>query len=214
MQHEDRTTKKAQVPTPASSLVRSEPARPRSGASFCSPFAVHRYAFPAPRSLSPRSARAFTLIELVLVVCIVGILASVAIPRMANTLARQRAVAAANRIVSDLRLAQAQARLTSAAKTVQFNVGTSSYRLVGVASPDRKSETYTVYLSREPYEVTLGSANFGGDANLVFDGYGTPDSGGSVVVQGGGHTMTISVDPDSGKATVTDSGGTPVVTAG
>lgn len=207
MPTEECTIKSSHVPTPVPSVVRSTLASPRSGASFRSPF-------PVPRSLLPRSAQAFTLIELVLVVCIVGIMAGVAIPRLANTLARQRAVAAANRIVSDLRLAQAQARLTSAAKTVQFNVGTSSYRLVGVTSPDRKSETYTVFLNREPYEVTLGSANFGGDANLIFDGYGTPDSAGSVVLQGGGHTMTISVDPDSGKATVTDSGGTPVMTSG
>lgn len=214
MQQEERTTKKAQGPTTASSVVRSEPTRLHFGPSYCSLSPVPRSPFSVPGPVPRRSAWAFTLVELVLVVCIVGLLAGVAIPRMANTLARQRVTAAANRIVSDLRLAQAQARLTSAAKTVQFNVGMSRYRLVGVASPDRKSETYTVYLSREPYEVTLGSANFGGDANLVFDGYGTPDSGGSVVVQGGGHTMTISVDPDSGKATVTDSGGTPVMTSG
>lgn len=158
--------------------------------------------------------RAFTLVELVIVACIVAILAGVTIPRMANTLARQRAVAAANRIVSDLRLAQTQARLTSAAKIVEFDIDASCYRLVGVASPDRPSQPYVVYLNREPYHVIVDRVDLDGDTALTFNGFGMPSAGGSIVILGGGHKLTINVDLNTGKATVTDADGAPVTVSG
>lgn len=146
--------------------------------------------------------RGFTLIELVIVVATVAILAAIAIPRMAGTLARRRIEFAAGRVVSDLRLAQRQARLSSASRTVQFDVASNSYRLLGVPSLNGPSGEYTVRLTDTPYEVSVVSASFGGDARLIFDGYGVPDSGGSVVLGSGGNQATISVDPASGTATV------------
>ena len=42
----------------------------------------------------------------------------------------------------------------------------------------------------------------GGDAVVIFDGYGMPDSGGSVDITAGGVTKTIQLDPDTGRAVV------------
>ena len=59
-----------------------------------------------------------------------------------------------------------------------------------------------VDLSVDPYVATILSADFGDDSVIVFDGFGLPDSGGSVVVQVANHKKTIAVDAQTGKPTV------------
>ena len=85
---------------------------------------------------------------------------------------------------------------------MSFDVATNSYRLVGMTDPDRSATEYRVSLSEEPYSANIVSASFGGDAEIIFDGWGAPDSGGSVLVQVGNHQKTIDVSPDTGQASV------------
>lgn len=147
-----------------------------------------------------RFLRGLTLVELVLVACILAILSSIAVPRVAGTLHRHRAEAAADRIAGDLALAQRQARLSSAAQRVAFDTAGHRYRLVGLADPDRPAAEYEVNLAAEPYGVRIISADFGGGAVVTFDGYGQPDHGGTVVVAAGGYTASVRVDAESGRA--------------
>ena len=149
-----------------------------------------------------KRCQGFSLIELVTVVIIIGILASMAIPRFANFTGRQRADAAARRIAVDLSLAQGRAGSSSRSQTVDFNVAGNSYRLIGIPDPDRPGVEYVVSLSDEPYQAELISADFGSDAQVVFDGYGTPDSGGTVIVQWGTIQKTVVLDVNTGKASV------------
>lgn len=146
--------------------------------------------------------RAFSLIELVVVVFVIGVLASIAVPRFARSIARQRAEAAAGRVAADLGLARQQAVTSSASQTVTFYLASDSYILPGVQHLDDSHSDYKVDLTVEPYVARLISADFGGDAEVVFDIYGTPDSGGEVIVAVGGWQKTVTLDEDTGKATV------------
>jgi prepilin-type N-terminal cleavage/methylation domain-containing protein len=149
-----------------------------------------------------RRQPAFTLLELVFVLAIAAILASIAIPRFGGATARQRADAAARRAASDLALARKLARQSSASQTVVFDIGGDSYQLVGVPHPDRPTKEYIVRLAEEPYRAAILSADFSGQKQVVFDGYGVPDSDGTVVIQVGSEQRVITLDVDTGEANV------------
>lgn len=135
-----------------------------------------------------------------MVAAVLAVLAALAIPRYARSVSRWRAGSAAHRIAADIALAQRQARTTSAAQRIEFNVAGSSYTLVGMTHPDRPAQTYTVQLAAEPYLTTVVSVNFGGDSTLIFNGYGLPDSSGEVRISAGGLSYRVWVNADTGRA--------------
>ena len=157
---------------------------------------------PRKRNCARAAALGFSLLEVVLVLLIIGIMASITVPRVAKVLAVQRVEAAAHRIAADLALAQRQARIASTAKKIGFDVAGDSYALSGVRHLSRAGATYTVKLTDEPYGVKLVSANFDGDTELTFDGYGVPDSGGSAVVACSAESYRITVAAQTGAVTV------------
>lgn len=146
--------------------------------------------------------RGFSLLELILVLAIVATLAAIASPRYGYALARYRAEAAARRVAADLELARATAKADSTSVTVMFNLADNRYELIGVTSLDRDFTDAELVLSDEPYRSRLVAAGFNGNQVVVFDGYGVPDSGGTVVVSCGSVTRIVELDQHSGKATM------------
>jgi prepilin-type N-terminal cleavage/methylation domain-containing protein len=151
-----------------------------------------------------RRIRAFTLIELVLVAAIFGLIASIAVPRVAGFVAARHVEAAARRVVADVALAQRQAKFTSFNHKVTFSVADSAYLLPEVFDPDHPGGEYKVELDEEPYSAAIASAELGGDEEIIFDGYGIPDSGGTIVIRCGRYEKTLTVDPDTGRVSVSD----------
>ena len=146
---------------------------------------------------------AFSIVEVVVVVVIIATIASIAIPRYANALTRYRANATAKRITLAFELTKATAKQTSASRTISFNTTNHTCTLVGVQDLDSKNLTdTTIDLQSEPFGATLVSADFNGDTNVIFNGYGVPDSGGSLIIQVGDEQRTIQLDQITGKARV------------
>ena len=135
------------------------------------------------RGLSNSSRRGFSLLELVLVLAIMTTMSAIAVPRYAVSLARYRIDAAAKRVKAELSLARKTAKITGAALTVDVS-------------------DYQAILSESPYRALIVSADFDGDEEIVFDGYGVPDSGGTVTVQVGIMQRTVVVDADTGRSTL------------
>lgn len=142
----------------------------------------------------------FSLLELLLVLAIMATVAAIAAPRYQGALARYRADLAAYRIVADLTQARTSAKAASAPRTVAFSVAGNTYQIPELSSLDGNSGHYNVALSERPYDAGLVSVNFGGDAQIIFNGWGVPDSGGTVILAVGTEQRTVAVDTETGRA--------------
>lgn len=142
------------------------------------------------------------MIDVVLTVLIIGVLAAAAAPRYANSLHQMRVQAAAERIKADLGYVRQSAISESGALTVSFVPATESYSVAGLAHINHPGQTFAVDLTLSPYNAQLVSAALGGDADIQFDRFGKPDSGGTITVASGGFQQTVTIDADSGKASI------------
>ncbi len=139
--------------------------------------------------------------ELAVVLVITAIISAMVIPRYGSSLSLRRVEGAARRIVADLGLAQRHAKATNGSVTVRFVPNSARYRLEGVTDIDTGAANYDVYLAEEPYGIGMTFADFGGSDFVIFDVFGVPNSGGSVIIKSGNHARTITLDADTGKAT-------------
>jgi len=144
-----------------------------------------------PQRYASRSA--YTLVELVIVVLVVGILMRVAAPKYMESLAVYRSDTAARRVAADLRLARSYAQKVSAAQQVDFDAAAETYAMSVTPDVDRSGSMYMVNLYQQNSAV-ITSATFGPGDAVQFDMYGRPDRAGSVVIQAGTRQKTVEVD--------------------
>jgi prepilin-type N-terminal cleavage/methylation domain-containing protein len=139
--------------------------------------------------------RAFTIIELVIVMLVMGILASAAAPRYVDALAAYRVNAAASRVAADLRMVRHQAQKTSIAQTLLFDAASNLYLSTTMADMNRPSAAYVVNLGTSEYATDVTATTFSGGM-VQFDIYGRPTGAGSVSLRSGTRVRTVSVDVD------------------
>jgi|SRR5581483_6447602 len=149
-------------------------------------------------------ARAFSLIELMLVIAILAVVSAIALPRYSNSLQIYRANLAAKRVAADLQMAQFRARSLSTTRTITFTASSNSYQIAGEADLISSSATYTVQLADLPYRATIRSVQFGtnGVSSISFNGYGMPNSAGSLTLSSGNVTKTITVAAQTGAISI------------
>jgi hypothetical protein len=113
--------------------------------------------------------------------------------RYSSALAWHRAQGAVQRIAADLELARHTARSRSQNVTVTFDLANHSYTITGVSNPNAPALPYQVSLNDSTYPAMLTTAGFNGDPILIFNAFGIPDSGGSIALQSGGVSKTVTV---------------------
>jgi len=141
------------------------------------------------------------MVEVFLVIVIISTVSAIAVPRFGNFLAGTRLAGATRRIIVDLSLAQRRAKSTGVSSTASFTPASRTLELVGLSDPDHPGQPYIVSLGEEPYQLSSMAVNFNGLSQVVFDAYGVPDSGGTITIIVGEYQRTITVDPDTGRAT-------------
>ena len=160
------------------------------------------------RTSSRRDCRAFTLIEVLVVLVIIGVAAGIVVPHMLKTGAMS-AQAAARSVISDILFAQNEAISMQATRSVVFDVDANQYQLTDgddavLAAPSRSGGLYVVDFAadRRFQGVVLSAANFDDVTTLTFDALGTPTSGGQVEVTAGDIRYRITVAAFTGRVTI------------
>ena len=133
---------------------------------------------------------------------IIAVLAAIAAPRYGAAVGRQRAASGAHLVAIWLNYAASRARQTSQSVTVVFDLPADEFRLVGVPDIDTGSGDQVVRIGEGPFKAQLECVDFGGDAEVVFDGFGVPDTGGKVLVRVVDVRKTVVLDPSMVKASV------------
>lgn len=156
-----------------------------------------------PTTSDAISTRAFSLVEIVIVLAIVSAFAAIAMPRYAAAIARNRVSAATQRIQADIAYAIGASRNRSQGRTIRFDAAADGYTISGVGGlDDPGAAEYTVRLAEAPYHADIRMVWLGGDDTLAIDGFGVLDSDGAIVISVGGHYRNIRVDAASGKTEV------------
>lgn len=151
--------------------------------------------------------RAFTLVEVLMVVVILGVAAWLVVPQLSSpsTLTIQ---AAARAVIGDLLVAQNEAIGMQAARKAVFDTAGNSYKLT-----DQADQTLVMNWRGGSYQtnfnddkrfagVRLSAADFGGQSVVSFDDMGSPSSGGAIDLTAGGVSYRITVAPFTGRVTV------------
>jgi prepilin-type N-terminal cleavage/methylation domain-containing protein len=169
-------------------------------------------------------ARAFTLIEILCVVVILGISAAIILPQMGNR-DDLRAASMARTIIADLSYVQSLAVARQAPMYVRFDKANNRYEAFDQLQPSERLLTHP--LTNGKFQVNVGPARkdalkdvvlddvtFDTQSVLMFDEMGVPHSynpttsaapalvAGSVRVKSHNYKMTVSVQPYSGELKV------------
>lgn len=171
---------------------------------------------PAFSRAALRSRRAFTLIEILSVVVILGIASAIIVPQLSSR-DDLRCAAAARALMGDLLYAQSRSIALGKMHYVQFNTATNTYQVLDAVNPN---DVINNPVTQIPYTVTVGTGNlvhvsigtasFDGNSTVAFDPMGVPYSwsssagpvalsSGTIVFQAGNNKKTVTVGAYSGE---------------
>lgn len=132
-----------------------------------------------------RRTRAFTLVELIVVLVIVSVTAVIAIPRLSGASTRYRVDSAVQQVLADINVTAAEANRTSSTMSIVVDADTESFTMVGQPSERDPAVDQVTDLSREPFNVNLLGVSFGGDSQLDISGHGLMLESGQMTLTAG-----------------------------
>jgi prepilin-type N-terminal cleavage/methylation domain-containing protein len=145
--------------------------------------------------------RAFSLVELVVVVAILGLVAAIAAPRYGAATGRYRCEMAARRLIADLGAAQDKARACSAPVIVHL-YPTKAWYIVENTAPNASPNFSKTDLGADPYFVTYERITLdNGNDDITFDGYGTIDTAGVISLSSGAWLARVTISDKGGPFT-------------
>jgi prepilin-type N-terminal cleavage/methylation domain-containing protein len=140
------------------------------------------------------TARAYSLIEMVLVVAIAGIVAAVAVPRLGSGFPGSRLTGVENRLTAEFALVGDLARAQGRSHTIQFSIADDEMRVYEGTGVGGAGLIRRIHLSEPPYETSIVSTNItNAQATIVVDGFGMYASNAKVTVTTGGVHRTINL---------------------
>jgi len=154
--------------------------------------------------MSPKSNTGFSIIELVLVISIIGIISAIIMPKLGNITDSIREKAVSERIVEDINYLRNFAISRHDTTWLVVDPAQNTYALfVGPSAGTRTSIPDPETGSIDPMDldidypgVSISSATFGAGSEVSFNYWGTPSSGGSIVLD----SRTITLVAETGMA--------------
>ncbi|MGB8227084.1 MAG: GspH/FimT family pseudopilin [Sedimentisphaerales bacterium] len=152
---------------------------------------------------------AFTLVEMIIVLVVIGIMAAVAVP-LYTSAAGVQLKTAADMVACDLEYAKSMAMSTGKKYFVVFDASTESYRIFKdsvagqpIPHPVHIGVNYIVSFAGDSRlnKVNIVNTTFGSNT-VRFDYLGSPDNGGSVRLSAGGNILTVKVEPVTGYVSI------------
>jgi prepilin-type N-terminal cleavage/methylation domain-containing protein len=151
----------------------------------------------------PGPGRGFTVIEILIVLVIITIAALTAVPMMSSASSIQIR-SASSMIAADIEYAKSMAISRGQNYSVVFDQSADSYWIEDqggvILHPVKKGFDYLVDFRGDSRlnRVDITGASFNGNPDVEFDSMGSPVSGGTVSIQAGDATVTITVESITG----------------
>jgi len=139
--------------------------------------------------------KAFSLTELLIVLAVIAILASVATLRFGYALDNAQITSAADRLIADLQLVRDQAIRNQQSYTLTIDTASCSYQAPGVRSLANRPDIIA-NLALQPYRVSAIAGSAGDDLAVTFDHRGQVDQPGVIILQSGSRRATIVINQD------------------